>query len=114
MAALNFVRRSVLGPVRDIAQVVDEDVKKPTNQTNKSHKNLFLLHPPPPFFPPKATYDNFIALRNFFRKFPEYLGRDFYIAGASYSGMFVPLLAEMIMSYPGTKPNLKVSSMDVF
>ncbi|CAN1344494.1 Serine carboxypeptidase-like 40 [Linum perenne] len=41
--------------------------------------------------------DNFVFLYNWLRKFPEYKGRDFYLAGESYAGHYVPQLAENIV-----------------
>ena len=35
VAARKIVRRSVLGPVRDKADIVDEDVKKPNKQARR-------------------------------------------------------------------------------
>lgn len=43
--------------------------------------------------------DNLIALRSFFTDFPEYQGRDFYIAGESYAGIYVPWLAKKILDW---------------
>ena len=35
-------------------------------------------------------------LQNFFELFPEYNNREFYIAGESYAGMYIPMLADEI------------------
>ena len=43
--------------------------------------------------------DNFNALLDFFKKFPSYKGRDFYISGESYAGIYVPMLAYKIIMY---------------
>ena len=43
--------------------------------------------------------DNFNALIDFFKKFPSYKGRDFYISGESYAGIYVPTLAYKILMY---------------
>jgi len=43
--------------------------------------------------------DNFNALMDFFKKFPSYKGRDFYISGESYAGIYVPTLAYKILMY---------------
>ncbi|CAN1190514.1 Serine carboxypeptidase-like 40 [Linum perenne] len=45
----------------------------------------------------KTAEDNFVFLYNWLRKFPEYKGRDFYLAGESYAGHYVPQLAENIV-----------------
>ncbi|OTF78052.1 Serine carboxypeptidase-like protein, partial [Euroglyphus maynei] len=54
----------------------------------------------------ETAYNNMAALRSFFRKFPHLLKNDFYITGESYAGIFVPMLAKLIVEekYP---PNLK-------
>lgn len=40
--------------------------------------------------------DSYSFLVNWFQKFPEYKSREFYIAGESYAGHYVPQLAEVI------------------
>jgi carboxypeptidase C (cathepsin A) len=44
-----------------------------------------------------AALDNLGALKDFFTKFPEFAGHDFYITGESYAGVYVPTLAEAIL-----------------
>ncbi|XP_055814446.1 serine carboxypeptidase-like 40 [Solanum dulcamara] len=46
-----------------------------------------------------TAIDNLIFLLNWIQRFPEYKNRDFYIAGESYAGHFVPQLAEIILQY---------------
>ena len=40
---------------------------------------------------------NYEALKNFFKKFPEYKDHDFFITGESYGGLYVPMLVEKIL-----------------
>jgi len=40
---------------------------------------------------------NYAALKNFFKKFPEYDGRSFFITGESYAGVYVPMLAAQVV-----------------
>lgn len=47
------------------------------------------------------------ALLNFFEKFPELKANDFYIAGESYAGVYVPKLAENILQNSKNLINLK-------
>ena len=46
-----------------------------------------------------AANDNLNALIDFFNKFQNYKGRDFYIAGESYAGIYIPMLAYNIIMY---------------
>jgi len=41
----------------------------------------------------QTAIDNLMAVRLFFEKFPNLEGNDFYIAGESYAGIYVPMLA---------------------
>lgn len=41
--------------------------------------------------------DNYVFLLNWLERFPEYKGRDFYLAGESYAGHYVPQLAQTII-----------------
>ena len=66
------------------------------------------------FFQPlflQAAKNNYFALKDFFKKFPEYEGRDFYITGESYGGIYVPTLSNLVMQDPNI--NLKVSGTAV-
>ncbi|KAF1881587.1 hypothetical protein Lal_00039802 [Lupinus albus] len=45
----------------------------------------------------KTSRDNYIFLVNWLERFPEYKNRDFYIAGESHTGHFVPPLAHTIL-----------------
>lgn len=46
-----------------------------------------------------TAIDNIIFLLNWIQRFPKYKNRDFYIAGESYAGHFVPQLAEIILQH---------------
>eukprot|EP00041_Stephanoeca_diplocostata_P025423 m.664663 g.664663 ORF g.664663 m.664663 type:complete len:153 (-) comp22747_c0_seq2:3964-4422(-) len=46
--------------------------------------------------------DNFAALQSFFEKFPEYTTNDFYVAGESYGGFYVPTLSLTIFKAGAT------------
>ncbi|GMY19565.1 serine carboxypeptidase-like 45 isoform X2 [Fagus crenata] len=50
--------------------------------------------------------DNLLFLQRWFAKFPEYRSRDFFIAGVSYGGHYVPQLAQLIIQ-SNVKINLK-------
>lgn len=43
-----------------------------------------------------TAIDTYMFLRNWFKRFPQYRRHDFYIAGESYGGKYVPELAELI------------------
>ena len=53
-----------------------------------------------------AAEDTLTALLDFFVKFPTMKNKDFYIAGESYGGIYVPMLAHKIVVY---NKNLKES-----
>ncbi len=48
--------------------------------------------------------ENLQAMIDFFRKFPSLKQNDFYIAGESYAGIYVPTLAANIVEYNRDKP----------
>ncbi|XP_013784600.1 lysosomal protective protein-like [Limulus polyphemus] len=54
----------------------------------------------------QAAKDNYVALQHFFMKFPHLKKNDFYVAGESYGGIYVPTLSVKILSGPA-KINLK-------
>jgi carboxypeptidase C (cathepsin A) len=43
--------------------------------------------------------DNLDALLGFYGKFPEYLSRKLFIAGESYAGVYIPMLAQKIVEH---------------
>ena len=47
----------------------------------------------------KTASDNYVFLRNWLERFPEYKTSDFYIAGESYAGHYVPQLAHTILHH---------------
>jgi len=48
----------------------------------------------------EVAMNNHLALKEFFKKFPEYQSHDFYISGESYGGIYVPTLASVTMDDP--------------
>ena len=46
-----------------------------------------------------VAVDNLKAVLEFFKKFPEYKSIDFYIAGESWAGIYIPTLANEIIDY---------------
>ncbi|GIY85707.1 lysosomal protective protein [Caerostris darwini] len=53
-----------------------------------------------------VSKDNYVALQNFFEKFPEFNKNDFYIAGQSYAGIYIPTLSVRVLT-GGAKINFK-------
>ncbi|KAE8727476.1 Serine carboxypeptidase-like 39 [Hibiscus syriacus] len=47
----------------------------------------------------KTAVDNYVFLLNWLVRFPEYKNREFYIAGESYAGHYVPQLAHTILQH---------------
>ena len=45
---------------------------------------------------------------DFFSKFPEYKGRDLYITGQSYAGIYLPTLGVRMIADNANFPNFKV------
>ncbi|KAJ4752086.1 Carboxypeptidase [Rhynchospora pubera] len=43
--------------------------------------------------------DNLVFLQRWLEKFPQYKGRDLYIAGESYAGHYIPQLAQLMVEY---------------
>ncbi|CAD6192105.1 unnamed protein product [Caenorhabditis auriculariae] len=54
-----------------------------------------------------VALQNYNSLVQFIGKFPEYKGRDFYITGESYGGVYLPTLAVLILSDKINFPNFK-------
>lgn len=44
-----------------------------------------------------VSLDNYVALQNFFKKFPEYRKNEFFITGESYGGIYVPTLSARVV-----------------
>ncbi|CAL2032403.1 unnamed protein product [Caenorhabditis brenneri] len=54
-----------------------------------------------------VSLHNYLALVDFLSKFPEYKGRDFWITGESYAGVYIPTLAVRILKDKNNFPNFK-------
>ncbi|CAA0816639.1 Serine carboxypeptidase-like 40 [Striga hermonthica] len=51
----------------------------------------------------ETANDNYVFLLNWLERFPEYKNRDFYLAGESYAGHYVPQLAQTILYHNKAK-----------
>ncbi|XP_023233629.1 lysosomal protective protein-like isoform X1 [Centruroides sculpturatus] len=54
----------------------------------------------------KVSEDNYLALQNFFIKYPQFKKNDFYISGESYGGIYIPTLSMRVFTGPA-KINFK-------
>ena len=43
----------------------------------------------------RTAVDSYTFLLHWLERFPEYKGRDFYIAGESYAGHYIPVLVDL-------------------
>lgn len=50
--------------------------------------------------------NNYLALKEFFRLFPEFSKNQLFLTGESYGGIYIPTLAERVMEDPSL--NLQV------
>eukprot|EP00076_Gallus_gallus_P028299 XP_015151901.2 lysosomal protective protein isoform X2 [Gallus gallus] len=53
----------------------------------------------------EVAHNNYLALKEFLRLFPEYSKNDLFLTGESYGGVYIPTLAEWVMQDPSL--NLK-------
>ncbi|CAH1270156.1 CTSA [Branchiostoma lanceolatum] len=49
----------------------------------------------------EVAEDNYLALKDFFKRYPYYKGHSFFITGSSYAGYYVPMLALKVMQDSG-------------
>lgn len=46
------------------------------------------------------SLNNYLALKEFLRLFPEHAGKQLFLTGESYGGIYIPTLAERVMEDP--------------
>lgn len=54
----------------------------------------------------QVAMNNYLALKTFFKLFPEFSKNEFFLTGESYGGIYIPTLAEIVME--DSSINLKV------
>ena len=57
----------------------------------------------------KNCKNHVVSLSNWLVQFPEFALNDLYIAGESYAGIYVPTMAEQILSFPLPAPAPKIN-----
>ncbi|KAG6021425.1 hypothetical protein E4U41_002486 [Claviceps citrina] len=60
---------------------------------------------------PAAAEDLYALLTLFFHQFPEYAKQDFFVAGESYAGHYIPAIGHEILSHKDRNINLKGLAM---
>lgn len=56
--------------------------------------------------------NNYLALKTFFKLFPEFSKNEFFLTGESYGGIYIPTLAEIVME--DSSINLKVEGASLY
>ncbi|KAL6655425.1 hypothetical protein ACP70R_006251 [Stipagrostis hirtigluma subsp. patula] len=62
----------------------------------------------------RTAMDSYVFLLHWLERFPEYKGRDFYIAGESYAGHYVPELAAVIVDVSERTGKIPINLKGVF
>jgi len=55
----------------------------------------------------KAALDNYVFVKNFLEMYPQYKGRSLWLTGESYAGVYIPMLAQYLLSDTIIKPSFK-------
>ena len=64
----------------------------------------------------RTAEDTYVFMVKWLERFPEYKGRDFYVAGESYGGHYVPELATVITfmnRFPGQRTPINLQGIFV-
>ncbi|VDK56630.1 unnamed protein product [Cylicostephanus goldi] len=56
----------------------------------------------------EVASDNYLAIIDWFKKFPDRRSNDFYVAGESYGGTYVPMLSALLVDDKENFPQFKV------
>ena len=60
----------------------------------------------------QVSMDNYVALLDFFDKFPQFKANAFFVTGESYGGVYVPTLSYRILQ-GNSSINMKVKRIEI-
>jgi len=59
----------------------------------------------------KTAADSYVFLQRFMEQYPQFKGRDLWIAGESYGGVYVPMLTDLVVTHHNTSLYTQLTGM---